>query len=169
MLDPNDAENSNRRRDHGAIRPDARCERCKRLRRIASAIGAGLAPDRGDLAWLADVIDRILAGEPADVALGLKTKPGQRTWRTSAALAERDQIFKEAARRFLAGRSLAEQAHRLSIQLSYYHATAWQRERASDLCPDRHLGTIREFLWRGLKARDRALSERSLRQVLAAS
>jgi hypothetical protein len=115
------------------------------------------------------VIDRILAGEQADTAFGLKARPGQRTWRTCAALAERDLLFREAAARFLGGLSLAEQAQRLSVELSRYHATAWQRERASDLCPDRHRGTIRECLWRVLKAHDRVLSERSLRLLLAAS
>jgi len=138
-----------------------------RLRRIAVAIRAGHAPDRDDELWMATVLDRILAGEPADVAFGLKAGPGQRTWRSCAALAERDRLFRAAAARFLGGLSLAEQAHRLSVELSRYHATAWQRERASDLCPNRHLGTIREFLWSALKQHDRLLTGRSLRLVLA--
>jgi hypothetical protein len=141
----------------------------ERLRRIAAAIGAGRALDRDDEFWLATVLDHILTGEAPDVALGLKAGPGQRTWQTRAALAERDRLFREAAARFLGGSSLAEQAHRLSIELSHYHATAWERERAYDRCPDRHLGRLGEFLWHALKRHDRPLSARSLRLVLAAS
>jgi hypothetical protein len=141
----------------------------ERLRRLAAAIRTGRAPDHDDREWLADAIDQVLAGEPADAAFGLKARPGQRSWRTCAALAERDRLFREAAARFLGGLSLSEQAHRLSVELSRYHATAWQRERTSDLCPDRHLGTIRELLWRALKANDRVLGDRTLRLVLATS
>jgi hypothetical protein len=168
MRDSTGAENSNQHRDHGANQPDHRYGGM-RLRRIAAAIRAGRALDREDEHWLATVLDRILTGEPADVALGLKARPGQRTWHTRAVLTERNRLLKEAARRFLSGLSLAEQAHRLSIELSRYRATAWQRERTSDHCPNRHHGTIREFVWRALKLHDRPLSARSLRLVLAAS
>jgi hypothetical protein len=117
---------------------------------------------------LADTIERIANGEDVATALGLKRSPGQRTWHTCAALAERDRLLRAAAARF-AGLSITEQAMALHKELSRYHASAWQRERAHDRCPDRHLGTIHEFLWRALKAHDHVLAPRSLRLVLAKS
>ena len=118
---------------------------------------------------LAESLERIAAGEDAAAALGVKRAPGQRTLQTSTALAERDRLLREAAERFLGGLSVAAQAECLHKQLSRYCASAWQRERVCEQCPDRHSGTLHECLWAALKLHDRVLSTRSLRQILAAS
>ena len=115
------------------------------------------------------VLERIAAGEDAAAALGVKRAPGQRTLQTYAALAERDRLLREAAERFLGGLSVAAQAECLHMQLSRYSASAWQRERVHEQCPDRHLGTMHECLWAALKLHDHVLSTRSIRLILATS
>lgn len=133
----------------------------------ASLRNGTLGPEDRDL--LATMIERIADGEDAATALGVKRAPGQRTLQACAALAERNRLLRDAAARFLGGLSVAEQAHRLYRDLSRYCATAWQRERVCEQCPDRHLGSLHEFLWAALKHRDYVLSVRSLRLILAAS
>jgi hypothetical protein len=140
-----------------------------RLRRISTAVHSGLAPDSNDMHWMASALDRILNGEPADAALGIKRRSGQRSFNTITALDQRDRLFREAAKRFLGGMSINAQAHRLHEQLSRYQSSAWTRERVCEACPDRHQRTIYEFLWRALKSHDHVLSARSLRDVLAKS
>jgi hypothetical protein len=53
------------------------------LRRLSANRGAGVpmpaALARDVLTWLADAAPAILAGEPADVALGLRVRPGARS------------------------------------------------------------------------------------------
>ena len=139
-----------------------------RLAAAAASLRDGtLGPQGRDL--LATMIERIAAGDDAATALGVKRAPGQRKWQTCAALAERDRLLREAAKRSLGGLSVAAQADRLHKELSRYCASAWRRERVCEQCPDRHLGTIQECLWRVLRHHDRVLSARSLRLILATS
>ena len=95
------------------------------------------ALDRETREQLAESLERIAAGEDAATALGVKRAPGQRKWQTCAALAERDRLLREAAERFLGGLSVAAQAECLHKALSRYCASAWQRERVCEQCPDR--------------------------------
>ena len=139
-----------------------------RLSAIAADLRVG-ALDPETREQLAESLERIAAGEDAATALGVKRAPGQRTLQTCAALAERDRLLREAAKRFLGGLSVAAQADRLHKELSRYCASAWQRERVCEQCPDRHLGTLHECLWTVLKLHDRVLSARSLRLILATS
>jgi hypothetical protein len=115
------------------------------------------------------MIERAASGEDAAAALGLKRKPGQRNWRTCEELAERNRLLRSAAERFLGELSVAEQAEVLHRQLCRYRASAWTRERTCERCPDRHLGTLHELLWRVLKLHDHILAARSLRLILAMS
>lgn len=138
-----------------------------RLAAVVSSLRTGtLSPE--DREQLADMLDRIANGADAAAALGLKRSPGQRTWRTCAVLAERDRLLRVAAAR-LAGLSITEQAMALHTELSRYHATAWQRERTYECCPERHAGKITELLWNILKVHDHLLAARSIRLVLAKS
>lgn len=140
-----------------------------RLRNISAAISSGVVPDWNDMLWLAPGLVRVSNGEPADAAFGFKTKRGQRSTATRAALDQRDRLLREAATRFHGGLPKAAQAQRLHTQLMRYRASAWERERCAESCPGRHLGTIYEFLWRVLKLADRGLSARTLRLILATS
>ena len=139
-----------------------------RLAAVAASLRDGTLGQQ-DRDLLATMIERIAAGEDAATALGVKRAPGQRKWHTCAALAERDRLLREAAKRFYGGLPVAGQAQNLYVQLMRYSASAWVRERACEACPDRHRGTIHELLWRVLKLHDRVLSARSLRLILATS
>ena len=99
-----------------------------RLSVIAADLRVG-ALDPETREQLAESLERIAAGEDAATALGVKRAPGQRKWQTCAALAERDRLLREAAKRFLGGLSVAAQAERLHKALSRYCASAWRRER----------------------------------------
>ena len=96
------------------------------LRRISDAVRTGAAPDPNDMLRMANAFDRMLGGEPADKALDLKPKPGQRSWATRTALDQRDRLLREAAERFLGGLSVAAQAERLHNAI-----VAVQRERVA--------------------------------------
>ena len=82
---------------------------------------------------------------------------------------ERDRYLIAAADRYCIGLSDNAAAEFLIAKLSLYRATAWQRDRDEALCPQRHRGTIREFFWMILKARDRLPGLRLVREVLRAS
>ena len=126
-----------------ALIPSPRLHPHARLAAVAASLRAGtLDPETRE--QLAESLERIAGGEDAATVLGVKRAPGQRTLRTYAALAERDRLLREAAERFLGGLSVAAQADCLHKQLSRYSASAWQRERVCEQCPDRHRGTIYE-------------------------
>jgi hypothetical protein len=84
---------------------------------------------------------------------------------------ERDRYLIAAADRYCIGRSDNSAADYLCAKLRLFRATAWRRDRDCDeaLCPARHRGTIREFFWMVLKARDHLPGERLVREVLRAS
>ena len=82
---------------------------------------------------------------------------------------ERDRYLIAAADRFYIGVSDNSAAADLVTKLSLYRATAWHNDGPEALCPHRHRGTIREFFWMILKARDRLPGERLVREVLRAS
>jgi hypothetical protein len=82
---------------------------------------------------------------------------------------ERDRYLVEAADRFYVGVSDNSAAADLVVKLARYRETAWRNDGAEALCPHRHRGTIREFFWMILKARDRLPGERLVREVLRAS
>jgi hypothetical protein len=92
---------------------------------------------------------------------------GHRLPATIFALAQRDALLIEAARRFCPGASGRETARRLRIALSRYCDGRWRRERTEALCPPRHRGTITALLWELLKVRDHVPSERLIRLVLS--
>ncbi len=82
---------------------------------------------------------------------------------------ERDRYLIAAADHYCVGLSDNAAADYLLAKLGLYRATAWQRDRAEALCPARQRGTIREFFWMILKARDRLPGQRLVREVLRAS
>ena len=79
----------------------------------------------------------------------------------------RDSLLREAASRFYTHLSEAEQARRLHQETQRYFASAWLRERTLNECPERHLKTVREFVWRALKLRPVILSAESIRKKIA--
>ncbi|MET4624948.1 hypothetical protein AB7Z32_21355 [Bradyrhizobium sp. 482_C4_N1_1] len=82
---------------------------------------------------------------------------------------ERDRYLIAAADRYCIGLSDNEAADILVARLTRFRETAWRNDGPEALCPPRHRGTIREFFWMILKARDRLPGERLVREVLRAS
>jgi hypothetical protein len=145
---------------------DRSSELVDRLLRLSDAHQAGLVPEISDALWLVSVLKQVLTGGHADAALGIKSGPGQRSWRARVTIRSRDQWLRKAAL-FLPARSNAGKAKQLHGAWSRYSETAWQRERVCEHCPERHRNTIYECLWQALKLHDSILSDRSLRVVLA--
>ena len=92
---------------------------------------------------------------------------GKRTAQTIEALAERDRLVRAMAARFFGGMSALAAATAIHCELIRYQSSAWTIERVLDACPQRHVGRLREFTWRILKARDYIPSVRALRRTLA--
>jgi hypothetical protein len=93
---------------------------------------------------------------------------GRRTAATLDAIACRDALLVEAARRYCAGMSDRAAAAMLHTKLARYRAGAWRRTRVEAQCPPRHLGRLDELLWQLLRLRDAIPSERLIRLVLSA-
>ncbi|MDA9465335.1 hypothetical protein [Bradyrhizobium sp. CCBAU 53415] len=79
--------------------------------------------------------------------------------------AERDRLLIECRGRFYSRYSDHAAAQDLCASWRRYEATAWIRERAADACPQRHVGTEREFFWRMLRACPRSLSADRVRRI----
>lgn len=87
----------------------------------------------------------------ADLRQALRTRPGQRSPETLAAIAERDRLVRELAATYFPGLSRNQQSVRIHAELSRYAATTWVRARADAEC--RHGDRRRRLLWAILKAR----------------
>ncbi|MCK1669671.1 MULTISPECIES: hypothetical protein [unclassified Bradyrhizobium] len=102
------------------------------------------APVRIDLAALS-------ANELAALRDALRTRPGQRTPETLAALAERDRLVRELAARCYPGLCRHQQSMRIHDELARYASTTWTRTRADLVC--RHRDDRRRLIWQILKMR----------------
>ncbi len=124
--------------------------------------------------WAAAIVDgleRLLTGDTDDVAeaLGLKTSPGERHWRTTAALDTRDRILREAATRFFPNMKKSRQAEELGVGLRRYGSGPdWRRDRELCECPyPVHL--LKFYYWALLRAIDNPLSDDRIRRILGVS
>ncbi len=86
--------------------------------------------------------------------------PGQRTLKTCAGTAARDQWLCLGARDF----NMA--APELARHVADFQARIWPRERHLEVCPERHRGTIRWHLWHALRAWPHGPKERRLRDII---
>ena len=140
------------------------------LQRLADACSGNGLPV-ADAAAIRAAVDAYLAGKAGslDQAFGLKPRAGERSWRTAAAIAERDRLIRQTAIKFWPAHKHAQQARLLAGALRHYGGTAWSREKLAEECPTRHRGQIYEACWFILRARDYSVSERQIRSILAAS
>jgi hypothetical protein len=90
---------------------------------------------------------------------------GHRLPETLHAIARRDELICEAARRYFPGASDREIARQLRTALSRYREGRWRRDRSESLCP--HAGKLPALLWCLLKTRDAVPSDRTIRLALA--
>jgi hypothetical protein len=118
-----------------------------------------------DFEWVLDAVMAARHGKPFDVAFELKPGVGQRSIATQVALARRNAILCEAARRFWPG-SKARAARELSSALRQYEATAWRRERIHDEVPSRHKRHVQAYCWLALREWPQPLSAAHIRRIL---
>ncbi len=74
-----------------------------------------------------------------DSALDHAPGPGKRLPETKALLARRDNLLREVGK-FYPG-STRERAKAICSDWTNYAANAWERDRKSETCPERHRGT----------------------------
>lgn len=91
------------------------------------------------------------AADAARLADALRIKPGERSWATRAALAERDNLIRGYAQRYYPERSRNEQSQCVARDLARYEAGAWRNARSAPECP--HRDPRRLMLFQILKAR----------------
>ncbi|OHV26225.1 hypothetical protein EOS93_10150 [Rhizobium sp. RMa-01] len=119
-------------------------------------------------AELRAAVERVLDGTESslDRALGLKPAAGQRSWRTTAALEERNRLICETATTFFPENTSREKAEAIAAGLERFRSGAdWQGCRTREICP--YPQGIKANFWRILKAFDRNLSAATVRAVLA--
>lgn len=104
---------------------------------------------------------------PLKVLFGLKRQPGQRKPSTVAAQLARDDLLRQAAAIYFAGRGPTTAARLLRERWRRYADIAWSREGECEECPGRHVGRLEEFLWQVMRLDERVLSVEWLRRVLA--
>lgn len=142
-----------------------------RLQRMVEALErcGQLADD--DARLLSRALRKYLAeGVTIEDGLSLKPRPGHRDWRTLVVKDHRNTLICEAANRFFAELSTAQQARRLSIAIDEYEQTAWRRERIEIACPQKRAGKREGVFWEILKANSGHVpSERLIRSILATS
>lgn len=92
---------------------------------------------------------------------------GRRTPAAVLALAVRDHLLREAARRYCVGMSDRQAAVFLRTKLARYREGAWRRDRVEEQCPARYRGTITELFWLALTIRDAVSGDRTIRMALA--
>jgi hypothetical protein len=134
----------------------------QRLRSVAADLRDGVLLDAVEARRIADALDHIAQGIAADVAFGLRLKPGQHHQRDQ--IAARDDLLREAAGKFWSA-SASEQSRQLSGALEKYRGGRWQRDRSAVECPyppDKLAG----YLWRVLRLRDRDIGERQMLRIL---
>lgn len=112
--------------------------------------------------WLRGEFDAI------DQALGLAA-PGHHKVATRRAMVERDRLVRQLAAEHFNGLRATAAAAAVEAVLARYASSAWARERGSAICPVRHVGTPYAAAWAILQARDRLLSARQVRRILAIS
>lgn len=134
---------------------------------LLQALACVLAEAPGDeAAELRAAVQRVLEGEAdsLDAEFGLKPGPGERNWRTVAALQRRDDLIRQAAAEHFAGMTAREAAERISSELSRFRGSHdWRRWRAATTCP---LLGVKATWWNVLKLRDQPLGPERIRQIL---
>jgi hypothetical protein len=93
---------------------------------------------------------------------------GRRLPSTLAALDRRDDLLRQAFRRFFpVGTTYSEGADVLHQRLSIYLSSGWRNERSSEHCPQRFAGRLAEYVWLILQAHPVVPASRTIRGILA--
>jgi hypothetical protein len=80
--------------------------------------------------------------------------------------AERDALIVECRRQFFPSRTDHDAAHQIATEWRRYAAAGWRRERSSETCPARNVGTTRGALWAIMRISPRVLSAERIRRIV---
>jgi hypothetical protein len=106
--------------------------------------------------------------ESIDLALGLSAPQGGVPWWLEEGIRARNAALRELACLVSSGDSLTARARRVRGLSVRYGASAWLRDRQSDIMPAGYEGSAKECLWRAFKSgAAMPVSERHLRDILA--
>lgn len=117
---------------------------------------------------LARALKRVIRGEPAAQALGLRVEPGQRPLSTRDQLRARNDALRNLSSMFTAA-STSMRAARCLKAMRHYAAGRWRFDHEKSEMPTDYRGTPSELLFRAFKAADGNLpkSTRQIRRILA--
>jgi|GEM_PF-3813860 len=134
-----------------------------RLRRVATMI-ADLDPD---CAWVAQVIDRRLAGEVAslDAAFGLVRRGGLSLPR-EIQNDRRNAVLREFADRFLHQVTPSARADALAKELFQFRSRVWPRLVAREECPPDLIGTRHGALFDLFKIDDTPIGKKQISRLI---
>jgi hypothetical protein len=138
-----------------------------RLGQLIADLEAGRLPSLDVIEWLTDGVRRYEqdGGCTLDAALGLAA-PGHSHYSTRRAWAERDRFLRLAA-------MIEPDVQQLALKFRRYGTDEWKRpgggDRLLDHWPEDRTDKLKEFFWRSLKAVDRIIDERRLRQIVHGS
>lgn len=92
---------------------------------------------------------------------------GKRLPETLASIELRNELLREARRRFFPYCPEREAAREIASALSRFQSSAWIRERCLEVCPERHRGRLGELLWTLLHVRDHVPSFATIRNAIS--
>jgi len=140
-----------------------------RLERIASSWQAGRPIPAEEYAWLAVGIGMFLGQTASSLeeALGLRYGRGGVPWWRERALRDRDAALRALADECFADLSICNRSRVIESLARRYAASAWRRDRDSDVMPAVYAGTPRAYLWRAFKSGGpMPLGERQIRNII---
>lgn len=140
------------------------------IRAIEAAAAYLLMAPAADVRLVGDALARWIGGgfETLDEAYGFGL-PGHRTAATERDQARMTEFLQMAATRHFESFSARAQAVKIHDAFCDYFRSAWQREKAFEMCPDKRLGTIHEFAWHFLKITDQVPAIETIRKKLVRS
>jgi hypothetical protein len=101
-----------------------------------------------------------------DEAFGVRLDRGENHPGEDMARAERDTALQAAGA--ILGEASTENSKTLELRFSRYRDGPWKLEQYLDQCPANRRGQIEGHFWRALKALDRPLGWRRIKEILAA-
>ncbi len=117
---------------------------------------------------LSDIADAIEAGAElsAEQRRAVAAVLRQAVMMPASTFAQRDALLVECRRRFFSDRTDHDAAHEIAALWRRYETSAWRRDRSSETCPPRLVGTPHGALWEILKVFPRSLSAERIRKIV---
>jgi hypothetical protein len=127
--------------------------------------------DAGDISArrVANALDQILSGTDARLALGLKSRAGQRSAFTTERLTRRDMLIRQIAHCHFPRQSVSDQAREITSIAAAYWRRAARLDIDLDAMPESYVATPREQLFHLARLPAEMPRERTIRAILSKS